>query len=147
MPVATKEAPPTVEERFWAKVRKSDGCWVWLGEISHNGYGRFSLTHRKHVQAHRFAYERSVGPIPVGLVIDHLCRTRNCVNPVHLTTVTIGENVRRGIGPAVAGARMRAKTHCPSGHPYDAENTRLYQGRRYCRACRRNRSAGKAVAA
>lgn len=68
------------------------GCWIWDGAIAaETGYG----TCQKKM-AHRVVYEREVGPIPDGLVLDHLCRVRACVNPSHLEPVTIGENARRG---------------------------------------------------
>ena len=80
-------------DRFWAKVDKGIFCWDWLGGKS-NGYGRFWVEGRL-VQAHRWAYETMVGPIPEGLTLDHLCRVRYCVNPSHLEPVTLGENIRR----------------------------------------------------
>lgn len=117
-------------ERFWSKVEKTDGCWRWQGTIDPStGYGRIRILGRD-VYAHRLAYEQVIGPIPEGLVIDHLCRVRSCVNPEHLEPVTRGENVRRG---------TRLITHCPQGHPYDEKNTLLYKGKRQCRACKRER--------
>jgi hypothetical protein len=70
-------------ERFWAKVYRGDDCWEWLAAKSTAGYGRFKVAGGL-VQAHRFAYEDIVGPIPDGLQLDHLCRNRACVNPDHL---------------------------------------------------------------
>lgn len=120
--------------RFWRNVEKTEGCWLWLGWLTEEGgYGRFRYD-RGRVVAHRFAYELLVGPIPPGLELDHLCRTRRCVNPAHLEPVTHRENTLRGISPA---ARHAIKTHCPQAHPYDETNTRWYQGRRYCIACKR----------
>lgn len=74
-----------------------------------------------------------VGPIPDGLVIDHLCRNPQCVNPMHLEPVTPEENTRRGIG----GWNTRAKTHCPQGHPYSGANLYINptSGARVCRTC------------
>lgn len=108
-------------------------CWLWTGNLSSQGYGRAPSGQRgKHLFAHRVMYEAHVGRIPQGMELDHLCRVRACVNPDHLEPVTHAENVRRG----QSGQKWREKTHCPSGHPYDEANTKWYQGRRYCRACR-----------
>lgn len=132
-------ASPTFEERFWAKVAKSDDCWTWTAVKNNKGYGQISLGGRSGplVLAHRASWELHNGPIPVGMTLDHLCRNRSCVNPQHLEPVTHATNVKRGD----AGAIHAAKTHCPSRHPYDAENTHLYDGRRYCKAC--NRAQGR----
>ena len=117
---------PTIEETFWERVAKQeDGCWLWLGALNECGYG---LLRRR--TAHRFAYELMVGPIPSGLVIDHLCNVRSCVNPHHMECVTPSENSLRawrrgGFAHVVLdrlGAAKRAKTHCPNGHPYFGEN-------------------------
>lgn len=126
----------TLPDRFTAKVRVAEsGCWEWTAaHHPKQGYGWFK-TNGRMVVAHRFAYEALVGPIPEGLVIDHLCRNPRCVNPSHLEPVTTAENVRRGRHPG------REKTHCPHGHPYDAENTRYTkEGHRQCRACYRARA-------
>lgn len=75
------------------------GCWLWQLKRDRHGYGRVRRTGRGEalVQlAHRWVYEELVGPIPEGLVIDHLCRNPPCVNPKHLEPVTPGENFRRG---------------------------------------------------
>lgn len=119
-------------ERFMAKVDKQSGrdaCWLWTGGFfADGGYGQFR--YGKETRAHRVAYVIFVGPIPAGLVIDHLCGVKACVRPSHLEAVTQGENVRR------ASAR---KTHCPQGHPYSGAN--LYvnpnSGHRLCRCCMR----------
>lgn len=81
------------ETRFWANVDKDAGapCWLWTGSLNSDGYGRFNGK-----LAHRRTYLEVVGPIPDGLVLDHLCRVRNCVNPDHLEPVTQRENMRRG---------------------------------------------------
>ncbi len=83
-------------ERFWAKVDRSGECWLWTGNVYRDGYGQFYVE-RRQVRAHRWAYESEVGPIPEGLVLDHLCRVRLCVRPSHLEPVTNRENLLRGI--------------------------------------------------
>jgi hypothetical protein len=140
---------PTPVDRFWAKVNKDgpDGfhsqtgenlgpCWLWTASTYVAGYGQFRVAGRT-VGAFRFAYELLVGPIPAGLQPDHLCRVRLCVRPDHLELVTSAENTRRGD----SGAHHAAKTHCPQGHPYDDENTYVYDDRRYCRPCHRAHNA------
>lgn len=109
-------------------VEDSNGCWLWQG-WTRRGYGATSDSGRK-VSAHRASYEFFVGPIPEGLHLDHLCRVTQCVNPAHLEPVTPAENVRRS--PFYTGAR----TACPYGHPYDAENTIVRPAGRWCRRCR-----------
>lgn len=123
----------TTEERFWAKVGKTDGCWHWLGPKSPEGYGRFSVDGRL-VGPHRFAYELVVGPLPEGLELDHLCRNPSCVKPSHVEIVSHVENVRRGH----AGRNWAAKIHCPQGHSYNLFNTRFRprNGKRVTRTCR-----------
>ncbi len=99
-------------------------------------YGQLGVDGTK-VQAHRFAYELLVGPIPDGLEIDHLCRVTACVNPAHLEPVTGQVNTLRGDTPA---AKNAAKTHCPQGHVYSVKNTGVGNGRRRCRTCGRERT-------
>ena len=116
-------------ERFVSKL-SFDGCWLWTGAVSRDGYGQFAVN-RRPVLAHRWAYQFWNGPIPTKHEIDHLCRNPQCVNPSHLEAVTHRENVLRG-------ARGRLVTHCPKGHVYDEKNTYVdTRGLRNCRTCGR----------
>lgn len=129
--------------KFWAKVRKTDTCWAWVGTIQH-GYGLVNQN-GKRKQAHRVAYEYAKGPIPSGVVLDHLCRNRWCVNPDHLEPVTNRENVLRGQSVQADNAR---KDRCPQGHPYDEANTsRMPDGSRRCKRCRSDHSKAKTAEA
>lgn len=123
--------------RFDAKVTRTQGCWEWAG-ASHNakGYGRFDADGRRYL-AHRYSYEQSVGPIPAGSEVDHLCKNTRCVRPSHLEAVTSEEHDRR----SDQGSYLRARTHCPKGHPYSGSNLRLNKrGGRHCRQCDKDRS-------
>lgn len=130
----TDDPRPSVEQRFWAKVNKTETCWFWTATLNNRGYGEFG----RFGLAHRYAYELLVGPIPIGLTLDHLCRQPACVRPDHLEPVTLRENVLRGKGWS---GRNAIKTHCPQGHPYDEVNTRWYRNQRNCRVCSRECSA------
>ncbi len=131
-------------ERFWALVARAgpDDCWPWLGYVMDTGYGKWSPAPGKNVRVHRYSYELSVGPIPPGRDLDHLCHRppcrggrscphRRCANPGHLTPATRAENLARGTWP------NSRKTECPKGHPYFGDNLYVYpDGRRDCRVCR-----------
>lgn len=78
-------------ERFWASVEKGEGCWLWT-RSTRNGYGQFAITSKDVRYAHRFAWEQSRGPIPDGMMLDHICGVRACCNPGHLRVVTNAEN-------------------------------------------------------
>jgi hypothetical protein len=126
--------------RAWVEVDNA-GCWIWQSVISVNGYAHIG-TDGSTRSAHRVSYEAFVGPIPEGMVIDHLCRNRACVNPEHLKPVDQRSNVMRS--PIALGAINAAKTHCAQGHPYDAGNTYVYARPgttiRVCRTCSRART-------
>jgi len=125
-------------ERFWPKVERTDTCWLWLGSISNYGYGSI-WAYGRNVRVHRWAYEHFVGPIPDGLVIDHLCRVRHCVNPAHMEVVTNAENLRRQV-PCAEKPWLR-KTHCKRGHELVGDNVYITpRGTRHCRPCQRKRN-------
>lgn len=127
MPTSRQCRP--IPERFWEKVIKREGgCWEWQAKRNQYGYGKFSISRRSEVFAHRLSWELMRGPIPAGLVIDHLCRNPACVNPDHLEPVTQMENVRRG--------EHVTKNQCVNGHTLTPDN--LYfrkNGARRCRVC------------
>lgn len=109
----------------------NSGCWIWIGDLNKNGYASLYFEGKTR-RAHRILYEHVNGPVPTGLVLDHKCRVRCCVNPDHLEAVTQKINVLRGIGPTSVNA---AKTHCVHGHPFEGENLKYKGTWRACRIC------------
>jgi hypothetical protein len=120
------------------------GCWLWSGFIKPNGYANFAVGgkgQQKGSGAHRWNYERHVGPIPEGWQVDHLCKVPHCVNPAHLEAVPPHVNNARSESPS---ARNMRKTHCPQGHPLEGDNLHpsyLRRGQRKCRTCHREAAA------
>lgn len=125
--------------RFARLVKQVGDCHEWIGHRTPDGYG-WAFVLRKQVLAHRYFYERLVGPIPEGLTLDHLCRNRACVNPAHLEPVTLRVNILRGMAVSAVNAR---KTHCSQGHELSGDNIRPYRGRRVCRTCRREQALAR----
>jgi hypothetical protein len=120
-------------ERFWARVQRGDGCWLWTGARRSNGYGTYSVGRGRTTTAHRVAFVLSGGTIPDGYQVDHLCKNPQCVRPDHLEAVTPKENNRRSESPTARNAR---KVECVNGHPLTPENVQLVAKGRHCRLCR-----------
>lgn len=116
---------------FTAKtLRAEDGCLIWMGRKTHDGYGIVSEA-GKTLYLHRWAQEHFNGPIPEGCQVDHLCNVASCVEPSHLEPVTLQENMRR---------LSERTVNCKRGHEFTPENTYIQKGtgRKSCKACRRD---------
>lgn len=116
--------PDTWPLHIRRNVGPGDGdCWLWLRSVNRDGYG-WACLDNKTWQAHRLAYVLTNGPIPDGLVIDHLCRVRRCVNPAHMEPVTSRENLMR------SPITQLGMTTCRLGHPLER-----WYGQRRCMIC------------
>jgi hypothetical protein len=127
------------QRRFFEHVDKGtefDDCWLWRDAVDEDGYGKFRTpdgVRGAHIISWEMCHERR---LPKGWHVDHLCRIRRCCNPEHLEAVEHSENVLRG---ASFSAKNKQKTHCPRGHEYTDENTRIHHGSRECITCIRQR--------
>lgn len=132
------------QERFMARTTvQSTGCLLIDGVKDKDGYARFWVNEiSKGLRAHRVAYLHRHGSIPVGMVIDHLCRERSCVNPDHLDAVPQVVNYARGNRPR-SSPLFVAKSHCKRGHPRSGDNLGgpTPSGQFYCKACLAERNA------
>jgi hypothetical protein len=90
-------------ERFWPKVEKTGGCWLWVGYRNASGYGQLRGDARA-VLAHRASWEMANGPIPDGLHVLHHCDTPACVNPAHLY---LGDDAANHVDMVVRGRSTR----------------------------------------
>lgn len=125
-----------LEKRFWIKVKKTDSCWLWMAGKFHFGHGRFKIRN-KNKQAHRVSWEMKNGPIPNGMLVCHKCDVPSCVNPDHLFLGTYKDNMQDSL---LKGRNYEAnRTHCPKGHPYSIENTQIYNNKRKCKTCSKQR--------
>lgn len=116
------------QDRFWEKVLKTGGCWLWLAGVDGGGYAEF-WSQGRHIKGHIFAYRLLIGVISAGKTLDHLCRVRSCVRPDHLEPVSLQENI----------GRRPWRSTCPNGHPLE-EGT-IYvcpkSKKRMCLECKR----------
>lgn len=126
-----------VNAQITSRITLSDtGCWLWTKRRDPEGYPLLK-TDRGVRRAHRVSYMIFVGPIPDGLILDHLCSVRHCVNPAHLEAVVQRTNVLRG---KTIPAANSSKTHCKYGHPLVGENlinvtSATGHPARQCRTC------------
>lgn len=127
------QVPDRVRARAYARWVPDGDCRISTYSTASHGYAQIGWQNRpeRHVVlAHRAAWEFINGPVPPGKTLDHLCKTRRCVNPAHLRVLDNYENARRTNG------RDWPIGQCVRGH----SNDRLYRdsaGKRICRDCKK----------
>lgn len=86
------------EESFQIRTIWENDCLVWQGSTNSWGYGEIWIGDRT-ITAHCYAWTRSKGPIPDGMLVDHKCFNRACCNIDHLRLATHQENMMNKPGP------------------------------------------------
>lgn len=121
------------EQEFWqSAIRDERGCWVWQRSTNRGGYGNVYFDGRSD-GSHRVAWRLTHGRIPTGMYVLHHCDNPPCVNPEHLFVGTQKDNIRDAHRKGRTWQKRR--THCPRGHSYSKENTRIVGTGRWCKTC------------
>lgn len=131
----------TLEERFWDKVEKKEGCWGWIGAKT-QGYGQLRIGGRNDgmIRAPRLSYQIHFGEIPEGMVVRHKCDNPECTNPDHLEIGTHADNMSDLVDRR--RHHKHSQTHCINGHEFNKQNTYTHPktGHRYCKVCKAAKS-------
>lgn len=112
----------TLEQRFWGKVTKGDGCWLWQASLGSMGYGQIMDDSWKVIGAHRASWELAHGqPVPAGMCVCHHCDNPACVRPDHLFLGTRKDNTQDALKKGRLRQWNEGKTHCIRGHAFSGD--------------------------
>lgn len=137
--------PEKAEAAFWAKVEKTDRCWLWKGAKRWDGYGRLNVR-KKAFTAHRYSYELVHGPVPEGFGVLHSCDTPACVNPAHLSVGTHTENMRDAVAKGrKARGESTGRNKLTEAQVWEIRTTFVPGAHKYVSAGRLARKYGVAV--
>ena len=108
-------------------------CILTQNKVQSTGY-TFVTYNKKTTGTHRVSWELLNGPVPEGLVVDHLCSNRACVAPDHLRVITQQENIMAGLH------NIDNRSHCNQGHLFEGNIMVRKDGKRECAECNRVRA-------
>jgi|CXWL01.1.fsa_nt_gi hypothetical protein len=99
-----KRIPKKISEshvnKFWDRVTKTATCWLWTGELTGDGYGRFHMDNNNRYRAHRVSYVLAGKELSPKDLLRHKCDNPACVRPSHLKPVDKAQNawdaIRKG---------------------------------------------------
>ncbi len=143
----SNHARTKLEVRFWKKVTKTDGCWLWQATKNQQGYGMFFVGNtqagRINSVATRVSWELLYGPISDGQLCCHKCDTPSCVRPDHLFLGSHSDNSNDMVAKGRDPKWKLKNTLCPQGHPYSGENLKMSRGARSCAECHRTKERSR----
>lgn len=128
-----------LQDRFWARIRKSEGegCWEWTGTVTAFGYGNVNIGAGRYQMAHRLSWILTNGEPTPGLHVCHRCDNPRCVRPSHLFLGTQADNMRDMVAKHRDRNQATGRDCCGRGHPLVGENLYLKpNGVRVCRTCK-----------
>lgn len=100
-------------ERLNAYTRPDGECIAWTGYLDEGGYARLTVDGAK-VYAHRWVWERTNGPVPRDIDVDHICHNRACVKIEHLRLASKQQNSSNRSG-SLNALGLRNVYKLPSG--------------------------------
>lgn len=132
-PWNSRPIPSEVRRRASTKWVQSGDCRISTYSTGSHGYAQVGWRDngkKRTVLAHRAAWEDVYGPVPEGMTLDHMCKTKRCVNPEHMRVLSNYENARRTSG------RDWPLGQCANGHP-QSETVQIPSGKLVCDPCRK----------
>lgn len=129
------DLPPRIAAKI--AVDAETGCWLWGGTRTLSGYPRVSIDGKAR-RAHRAVYEMIAYGIPEGMEMDHICRVRRCVNPLHVEPVDAAENKRRA-SDATQSLPLFKCGHRRAGNTHHFKRPDRQTPASVCRECHRTR--------